>query len=192
MDFSVLRKSIVTLIFFGLCTLIFLIGQLTTPENLRFLAVAFDEFPQNWFTLITHGFLHIEWYHYSINMLLLLFIGMWVEQLLGKIRYILLVSISILAGGITLILFQTGGIGFSVAGIAILFYYHLAFPWKKEILFNLPNFILPLFIVVISLLALAFDWMSSVGHIPHLIGALTGILFLFVYKNKHTNLEFSE
>ncbi|KMK76785.1 rhomboid family intramembrane serine protease [Alkalihalobacillus pseudalcaliphilus] len=188
MDWSVLKKSPITLICFSICTFIFFLGQKTDPDNLRVLALSSQEFPQNWFTLLTHGFVHIEWYHFLINMFLLLYIGPWVEQLLGKWMFMLLVIVCILSGGLTLILLNTAGIGFSVAGIAILFYYHVAFPWKKELFFQIPNIALPILIVVISLLALIFGWMGTVGHIPHLVGAVIGILFLLFVRRQYNSI----
>ncbi|MDV2884637.1 rhomboid family intramembrane serine protease [Alkalihalophilus pseudofirmus] len=185
MEWNVLKKSPVTIAFFSICAVIFLYGKVTTSENIRFLALSYEQFPQNWFTLLSHGFVHVEWYHFLINMFLLLYIGSWVEQLLGKIKFLVLVVVCILSGGLTLVLLSTAGIGFSVAGMAILFYYHLTFPWEKELFFNLPNFVLPLAIVVISIVALTFGVMSSVGHIPHLVGAMIGIVFLIFFRKQH-------
>ncbi|MEJ6949647.1 rhomboid family intramembrane serine protease [Natronospora cellulosivora (SeqCode)] len=80
--------------------IVFLIAQLTDPENIRFLALEYNQFPQRWYSIITYGFVHVEWYHILINISILIFIGSWVEKLLGQNKYLILLLLSILAGGL--------------------------------------------------------------------------------------------
>ena len=185
---TIFEQAPLTWTFFLISALVFFIARISDPKNVRFLALHFDQVRQSWYTLISYGFVHIEWYHILINMGILLYIGFWVERMLGQKRYFMLVMLGILAGGLSLIVRETGGIGFSAAGATILFYYYLAFPWKRELPFNLPNIILPVTLFGFSILALIFGWGPSVGHIPHLAGMFTGALLLLVFHKNHKEI----
>jgi len=113
----------------------------------------------------------------------------WVERLIGSRKYILLVFSAIIAGGLSLFMRQTAGIGFSAAAAAIIFYYHCAFPWKRELPLSIPNVVLPIALVVLSTTAIVFGWLPSVGHFPHIAGAFTGLVFLSVFRTQHNPVE---
>ncbi|MCC5890111.1 MAG: rhomboid family intramembrane serine protease, partial [Alkalibacterium sp.] len=181
-DIIEFKKNPVSLFIFLVCTIVFLVAIGSDPENIRFLAFDYDALPQRWYAILSYGFVHVDWNHIIVNMGLLLWIGVWVERLIGSNRYILLVLTGILAGGLTLLLRETAGIGFSAGAAALLFYYHCAFPMKRELPFNLPNFILPVVLLIISVGAIIFGWLPSVGHYPHIAGAIVGVLFLGVFR----------
>lgn len=180
-----IKKNPVSLIIFTICVTIFLVANLSDHENVRFLALDYEALPQRWYAILTYGFVHVDINHIIINMGLLLWIGIWVERLIGTKRYIVLVFSAIIAGGLSLLLRETAGIGFSAAGAAILFYYNIAFPMKKELIFNLPNIVLPAVIVFASVISIIFGWLLAVGHYPHLAGALVGVIFLGIFKKHH-------
>lgn len=182
------KKNPVSLLIFLICTVVFFIARGTDTENIRFLAFDYEALPKRWYALLSYGFVHVDWNHIIVNMGLLLWIGIWVERLIGSKRYALLVLTGILAGGLSLMFRETAGIGFSAGAAAILFYYHCAFPMKKELPFNLPNIILPVFLFVISSVAIIFNWLPSVGHYPHLAGAVVGIVFLVFYRKYHKSI----
>lgn len=187
-----IKQTPITWVFLLLSALVFLVARITEPENVRFLALDYNELPQRWYTIISYGIVHIEWYHILLNMIILVFVGSWVEMLLGSKRYLILVVISILAGGVSLILRETGGIGFSAAGSGILFYYYFAFPWERELPLNLPNIVLPLALLILSVMAIVFGWLPSVGHYPHIAGAITGVILLICFRDEHNLLAFNE
>ncbi|WP_232725567.1 rhomboid family intramembrane serine protease [Bacillus sp. FJAT-44742] len=180
-----LKKSPVTLLFFTLSSLIFLVARLSDPEHIRFLALNNEELPERWYTILTHGIVHVEPYHFLLNMAVLLLVGPWVEQLLGKNRYFILIVLCILAGGLSIVLWREAGIGFSGAGFGLLFYYYLAFPRDKELFFQLPNVVLPIILFGVSVIAIVFGLFGSVGHIPHLAGGMAGAICLFLFRSKH-------
>ena len=180
-----IKKAPVTWIIFIISVFIYITARVNGPESVRFLALVYEDLPQKWYTLFSYGFVHIELYHILLNMTVLIFIGSWVERLLGKKRYIILIVLSILAGGMSLVLRDTGGIGFSAAGFGILFYYYLAFPWERELPFHLPNILLPLTLLVISILAIVLGWLPTVGHYPHIAGALVGSILLPIFRSAH-------
>ncbi|WP_088035113.1 rhomboid family intramembrane serine protease [Evansella clarkii] len=189
---DLLKKSPVTLVFFSISSLIFLVARVSNPEHIRFLALSNSELPERWYTILTHGFVHVEPNHFLVNMAILILVGPWVERLLGRKRYIILTVLCILAGGFSIVFWGTAGIGFSAAGCGFLFYYYLAFPKERELFFELPNFLLPAAILMFSVTALVFDWLSSVGHLPHLAGAGAGVICLLFFRKNHRSIEDAE
>ena len=155
---------------------VFSLARLTDPENVRFLAFGTAAMPERWYAIVTYGFVHVDWNHIIINMLLVVWIGVWIELLVGSARYVLLVFSAIVAGGITLWVRQTAGIGFSAAVAAILFYYHFAFPWNVALL-------------ILSIAAIVFGWLPAVGHIPNVAGALVDLLFLGFFRKHHRSID---
>ena len=137
------RKNPMSLLFLLVSAAVFAVAQLTDAENVRFLAFDSAALPQRWYAILTYGFVHVDWNHIIVNMLILVWVGVWVERLIGSRRFVVLVLAAVLAGGSTLLARQTAGIGFSAGAAAILFYYHVAFPWKRELPLGVPNVVLP-------------------------------------------------
>ncbi|TVR52321.1 MAG: rhomboid family intramembrane serine protease [Spirochaetaceae bacterium] len=183
------KKNPLSVLFLVVSVGVFAVAQLTDPENVRFLAFDSAEWPGRWYALVTYGFVHVDWNHIIINMLLVVWIGTWVERLIGSARYALLVFSAIVAGGVTLLVRQTAGIGFSAAVAAILFYYHFAFPWKRELPLGVPNIVLPVALFFLSTAAIVFGWLPAVGHIPHIAGALVGLVLLVFFRRYHRPID---
>ncbi|TVR21018.1 MAG: rhomboid family intramembrane serine protease [Anaerolineaceae bacterium] len=183
------RKNPMSIIFLLASVAVFAIARTTDPENVRFLAFDSAELPHRWYAFVTYGFVHVDWNHIIVNMLILIWIGVWVERLIGSRKYTLLVLIAIVAGGLSLFVRDTAGIGFSAAAAAIIFHYHFAFPWKKELPFRIPNIVLPVVLLVLSVAAIIFGWLPSVGHYPHIAGALVGLGFLYVFRKSHNPID---
>ncbi len=183
------RKNPLSVLFLVVSLGVFFVARVTDPENVRFLAFDSAEWPQRWYAIVTYGFVHVDWNHIIINMGLVVWIGVWVERLIGSLRYALVVLVAIVAGGVTLLVRQTAGIGFSAAAAAIIFYYNFAFPWKRELPLRIPNIVLPVTLLVLSIAAVVFGWLPAVGHIPHLAGALVGLVFLAVFRRYHRSID---
>ncbi|TVP68095.1 MAG: rhomboid family intramembrane serine protease [Leptolyngbya sp. LCM1.Bin17] len=188
-EIAEVRKNPLSVLFLVVSVGIFFFARLTNPENIRFLAFDSAEWPYRWYAIVTYGFVHVEWNHIIVNMLLLAWVGTWVERLIGSARYVLLVFSAIVAGGLTLLVRQTAGIGFSAAVAAILFYYHFAFPWKRELPLGVPNIVLPVALLTISTAAIVFGWLPTVGHFPHIAGALVGLVLLAFFRRYHRPID---
>ena len=184
-----IKKNPASILFFVISVTIFGVAILTDPENVRFLAFSYDAWPKRWYALLTTGFVHVGWNHIIVNMGLLIWIGVWVERLIGSKRFIVLVLSGILAGGVSLLLRETDGIGFSAGAAALLFYYHIAFPLKRELPFNIPNIVLPAVLLFFSIAAIIFGWLPNIGHYPHIAGALVGVAFLMIFRKYHNHAE---
>ncbi|TVR69497.1 MAG: rhomboid family intramembrane serine protease [Spirochaetaceae bacterium] len=183
------RRNPMSVLFVFISVVVFLVARMSDPENVRFLAFDTAELPHRWYAFITYGFVHVDLNHIVVNMLILIWVGVWVERLIGSRRYTVLVFSAIIAGGLSLFIRQTAGIGFSAAAAAIIFYYHCAFPWKRELPLRIPNIVLPIALFVLSIMAIIFGWLPSVGHFPHIAGALIGLIFLTVFRTQHNPIE---
>lgn len=182
------KKAPVTMLLFAIMSIVFGAAQILGHESVRPLALMSSDFPEAWHTIITYGFVHVQWFHILVNMAILVYVGSWVERLIGKPRYLILIILGVLAGGISIVVRDTGGIGFSAAAAGILFYYHLAFPWKRELPLDLPNIVLPTVLLIASILAIIFGWLPGVGHYPHLAGAATGVILLLLFRSAHREI----
>ncbi len=47
----------------------------------------------------------------------------------------------------------------------------------------------PVVLLILSITAIAFGWLPSVGHVPHLAGAFMGLVFLSVFRRVHRTIE---
>jgi membrane associated rhomboid family serine protease len=157
--------------------------------------------------LLTHGFLHANWTHLIVNMLVLYFFGPIVEQ---KMRDIL--SDSMQAWSMLIYMFfyfaaiivatlvslyknkdnvWYNSVGASGAVSAVIFFYIFFNPWEKIYFYG----ILPVPGIVMGVLYLIYGhYMSrkgtdNVNHDAHIVGALFGFIFpLFI--NYHLITDF--
>lgn len=182
------QKNPISILIFLISSTIFSIATFLDLEKIRFLALDFEFWPERWYSIVTYGFVHVDWNHVIVNMLLLYWMGIWVERLIGSKRFIVLVFTGILAGGLSILIRETAGIGFSAGAAALLFYYHFAFPFKKELPFKVPNFVLPVVLLILSIGAIIFGWLPAVGHYPHIAGALVGVIFLGIFRKHHKKI----
>lgn len=134
--------------------------------------------------LATHMFLHGDWVHLLVNMIVLLSFGRALEPALGTGRFVLLYLVAGVAaayGHAALTGFpDTPMIGASGATAGIVGAAALAAPRMPVIFFILP---MPLFAAVIVLVALHaaaiyFEWDPGIAWWAHLVGLVAGaVLF---------------
>ncbi|KAL0248879.1 hypothetical protein GEMRC1_004113 [Eukaryota sp. GEM-RC1] len=184
-----LQKNYLSIVFLVTCLIVFAVAQLSDPENVRFLAFDYDELPDRWWAFVTYGFVHVDWNHIIVNMLVLVWLGVWVERLLTPFKYCIVVFVSILAGSAALFVRKTAGIGFSAAAAGFIFYYNCAFPMERELVWKIPNITVPIIVAVVSIGSIIFGWFPGVGHWPHLTGGLAGLFFLAIFRKSHKSLE---
>lgn len=148
---------------------------------------------QPW-SLVTHMFLHVGFWHIFWNMLLLYWFGRIVGDLLGDKKILPIYIISGIFGGIVYILsdwFFPGGsggnayaLGASAAVMAILW---TAASTSPDYLINLI-LLGPVRIKYVALALTFFDLISTTGnvntggHWAHLGGALWGMLFVYLLR----------
>jgi membrane associated rhomboid family serine protease len=154
---------------------------------------------RQYYRLLSHGFIHANWWHLGMNMLVLYFFGGYVEktlQLLGQqgllkfplLLYLLLYLAAIIfASSISLVRYKDAhwynSVGASGAVAAIMFFFIFFNPWQRICLYGMlciPGIIFAVLYLVYS------QYMSKKGgdninHDAHFLGALFGFVFpLFI------------
>lgn len=149
--------------------------------------------------LLTHGFLHANWTHLIVNMLVLYFFGPIVEQIMRQILseamqgWSMLIfmffyfAAIIVATLLSLYKYKDNvwynSVGASGAVSAVIFFYIFFNPWEKIYFYG----ILPVPGIIMGVLYLIYGhYMSrkgtdNVNHDAHIVGALFGFIFpLFI------------
>ncbi len=150
---------------------------------------------KEWYRLLSHGFLHANWIHLIVNMLVLFIFGPVVENLFkqhgfgGSVKFypliFLLFYLSAIVLSSLLSLFKQrnnawyNSVGASGAVSAIIFSYIFFNPWKKIYIYG----ILPVPGIILGAVYLIYSqYMSkknvdNINHDAHFIGAVFGFLF---------------
>ncbi|GEM_PF-1688002 len=175
-----IRKNPISVLFLLTSAALFLAARAAGTESL-----SYDAFPQRWYGILTYGFVHEHWVFFVIHMGILSWVGIWTERLIGSARYAVLVLSAVLAGGIVILLQGAEGTGFSAGAAAVVFYYHAALPWKRELPFHIPNIAVPFALVLLSAAAVIFRWVPAAALHSYTAGAFAGIVFLGISHKKH-------
>ena len=150
---------------------------------------------KEWYRLISHGFLHANWTHLIVNMLVLFIFGPVVENLFkqhgfgGSVRlspliFLLFYLLAIVLSSLLSLFKQRNNawynsVGASGAVSAIIFSYIFFNPWKKLYIYG----ILPVPGIILGVVYLIYSqYMSkrnvdNINHDAHFIGAVFGFLF---------------
>ncbi|MBN1116275.1 MAG: rhomboid family intramembrane serine protease [Bacteroidales bacterium] len=154
---------------------------------------------KEYYRLLTHGFIHVGWWHLIVNMFVLFFFGRSAEAYLGALAqagylqhpvliYVVLYITSIVfATSITLFRYKDNylynSVGASGAVSAVMFFSIFFDPWQKLYLYAaipIPGIIFAVAYVIYT------QYMSkkqsdNINHDAHLLGAVYGFLFpLFI------------
>lgn len=150
---------------------------------------------KEYYRLLTHGFVHADWIHLIVNMMVLFMFGQSIENIFnqlaeaGVMRYpaawfSFLYLVSIVVASLTTLRKHKDNIWYNAVGAsggvsAILFCYIFFYPFRTLYLYG----ILPLPGIVLGILYLFYSqYMSkknrdNVNHDAHFIGAVFGFLF---------------
>jgi membrane associated rhomboid family serine protease len=150
---------------------------------------------KEWYRLLSHGFLHANWIHLIVNMLVLFIFGPIVENLFKQHGFggsaklypliFLLYYLSAIVLSSLLSLFKQrnnawyNSVGASGAVSAVIFSYIFFNPWKKIYIYG----ILPVPGIILGAVYLIYSqYMSkrnvdNINHDAHFIGAVFGFLF---------------
>jgi membrane associated rhomboid family serine protease len=152
---------------------------------------------KEWYRFFTHGFLHADWMHLIINMLVLYFFGSVVEKYFilafgpvkGIVLFVILYASSLVAASVTT--FEKhkqnhyyNAVGASGAVSAILFSSIVFNPWMKIYLYGiigLPGIAWAL-IYVGYCVYMGKKGQDNINHEAHLWGAIFGFVFTIAFK----------
>ena len=152
-----------------------------------------------YYRLISHGFVHANWWHLFVNMFVLFFFGRYVEYKLHDMAYqgmlrspvliylILYVGAMVFASTISLIRYKDApwynSVGASGSVSAITFFFIFFEPWEMLRLYMA----IPIPAIVFGVLYIIYSqYMSrrggdNINHDAHLLGAIFGFVFpLFI------------
>jgi membrane associated rhomboid family serine protease len=164
-------------------------------EKLQFNAAKIVQ-GKEYYRLVTHAFIHANWSHLLVNMLVLFFFGPVIESYLGyyfgnkaNAIYILLYFGGILASNTWSLIkhrnnYYYNAVGASGAVSAVLFAFIFFDPLQKILVF----FVLPLPGILFAVIYLAYSYQMSrrdsdnIAHDAHFLGALFGFLFPILLK----------
>ena len=151
------------------------------------------------YRLLTHGFLHANWMHLIVNMMVLFFFGPAVEQFLkqilsaemqhwSKLVFLLFYFAAIVVASLISLFKYKDNIWYNAVGAsgavsAVIFFYIFFNPWERIYFYG----ILPVPGIIMGVLYLVYShYMSrkgtdNVNHDAHMVGALFGFIFpLFI------------
>ncbi len=144
---------------------------------------------QTWYEVITSGFLHANLSHLLVNMFVLFFFGVVMEQVLGVFYFTALYFSGLIFSSIPSFISHRDNPGYATIGASgavesVLFSYIFIFPTEKLILILLPIPIPAWFFGLAFLAYSIFEGKRGVGkvnHAAHIAGAIWGILFLILF-----------
>jgi membrane associated rhomboid family serine protease len=142
------------------------------------------------YTLITSMFVHGDFGHIIMNLLVLVLIGYSFEQRVGRSKFLLIYLITGIIGaifnwGATILLIGASGAIFGILGA-----YAVAYPKDRVMLpmgiifMRVPVLVGAIVLALIETLYVAIGATSGVSHLAHLGGFVGGVLFLPLLKAK--------
>lgn len=155
---------------------------------------------KEWYRMISHGFLHADWTHLLINMLVLYFFGTATEEWLKvleseglismyRLVYVIFYLVAIvIASTLSLIKHRNdiwyNSVGASGAASAVLFFNIFFDPWGDIQLYfviSIPGIILGVFYLIYSHI-MSRKQIDNINHDAHFIGAVFGFVFPLILK----------
>jgi len=146
-----------------------------------------------WYTVLTHAFLHVDYTHLFFNMFTFYIFGLALEQELypfffhsnARIFYIMLYFGGIIVSSVPAYEKHKHDVAYSAVGAsgavyAVLFSYILINPTAKLEIMFLP---VPIPAFILGILYLVYEWYMSkrgrtnIGHDAHLWGGIFGVVF---------------
>jgi membrane associated rhomboid family serine protease len=128
-------------------------------------------------TLLTTGFLHLEYWHVGLNMLSLYWLGRMIEPALGHIRYAAIYFASLFTGSLVVVLFQPNAETYGASG-AVYGLLGAAIVMARNRDIDLVQSGLVPILAFNFILTLVFGF-SIAGHVGGLLG---GLLVTFVVE----------
>lgn len=148
-------------------------------------------FKKDYIRFVSSGFLHINWMHLIINMIVLFSFGTTIEANLGMVGFLFVYLGSMVGGNGLAYLIHKDDIAYSSVGASgavsgLVFGTIALFPHTN--FFFIPAWVFGLLYIGLTLYAIRSQ-KTNVGHAAHLGGALIGMLFAILFKPNYVVLE---
>jgi len=167
----------------------------------RFVSLMHSPFQEKrsnqYYRMLTSGFLHGGMEHLAINMYVLYVFGSLIEgdflaifgEMMGRLNFLLLYLLGIIFANIPTFILHNNNPNFSSVGAsgavsALVFVYILFYPWRMLYLF----FIIPCPAIIGGVLYLVYSSYAAkkgtgkIDHVAHFGGAVFGFLFTIILK----------
>lgn len=149
-------------------------------------------------SLVSSGFVHLNWWHLGFNMLALYLFGRSIEPFLGPFNYLLIYFAGLIGGNLLALLIHKNDGSYSAVGAsgavnAIIYSSIVLFPNTGIGFFfipvSIPAWLFGLAYVALTIYGIQKKW-GNTGHEAHLGGALVGMLLtILIYPQAFaTNL----
>ncbi|MGW3039907.1 rhomboid family intramembrane serine protease [Kitasatospora sp. NPDC001159] len=144
--------------------------------------------PDQWYRLLTATFLHLEWWHIGMNMLVLLWLGPPLEEALGRLRFLGLYLLAGL-GGSTFAFLVAGdwmnslgasGAVFGLIGATIVMQLRNKGPLAPAMAFLVFN-------LVVTFSRPGIDWRAHLGGLA--LGALTAFGLMYAPRERRALVQ---
>lgn len=143
--------------------------------------------PEEYYRIITSGFVHADTGHLAVNMITFFFFGQYMSTQIDDTSFWLLYMLGIVIGNLPAVIKDRNrpekrALGASGGVAALVFAAIYLAPWNMIYLF----FALPVPNIVFALLYLIYSYsmikkQSNIGHEAHLWGAVFGFLFMMLF-----------
>ena len=185
----------ITLIIIGVTVIVSLIAFQNTEYMYKLLFIPTRIYNNNeYYRLISHGFIHKDYWHLAVNMFVLLMFGQKSEQVFldffpwGKYVYLLFYILSLVMSSIVSLVRYKDSVGYSALGAsgavsATVFIGILIDPATSICLYGvlcLPGFIWGIAYLVWEYYSFA-KGRTKYGHEAHITGAIFGFTFLLLF-----------
>ena len=142
-----------------------------------------------WYEIITSGFLHGSFAHLLVNMFVLFFFGIVLEQTLGPAQFLALYLSGLIVSAIPSLVRHGDNPNYATLGASggvqsVLFGFIFLYPTESIIIILIP---IPIPAWIFGLAFLAYSIYESkrgagnINHEAHLAGAVWGILYLLLF-----------
>lgn len=142
-----------------------------------------------WHTVLTSGFLHGSLAHLLVNMFVLFFFGITLEQTIGAVQFSALYLSGLMVSAIPSLISHKDNPRYATLGASggvqsVLFAFIFIYPTESIIFIFLP---IPIPAWVFGLIFLAYSIFESkrgvgnINHEAHIAGAVWGILYLLIF-----------
>ncbi len=152
---------------------------------------------KEYYTLITHMFIHGDFFHLFFNMFYLWIFGNNIEDKLGGVKFLIFYFLGGILSALVQVIFieniNINLIGASGAVSAILGAYLKLYPTSPILtlyfffvfigLTYIPAFVFIILWFFINLLNLFFNFSSNIAYLAHIVGFIYGLLFVNLFYN---------
>ena len=148
--------------------------------------------PQEYYRLLTSGFIHADWNHLLFNMITLFYMGRWAEYILGA-GFLTLYLTGIIIASLPSFLKNRNNsyyrsLGASGGVAAVLFFFIYSTPWSRISMMFIPIGIPSIIFGVLYLVFEAYmakKGAGNVNHDAHIWGSVYGLFFALLTDPTH-------